>query len=179
MRFVSGADVRCMQLLPLCPRANRRSTSGFTLVEILIVVIILGVLASIVVPRFTNATDNAKYSSLKNTVKIVRGQLQMYQTQHSDWPDLTGSDGWNLLIQKTDEDGTLNANGQYGPYLQKIPANAFTGGSTISTDESDVQDWLYNPATGEFKAFMGDTEYDRLSVDDPDIVIYIVPPPST
>ena len=47
---------------------------GFTLVEILIVVIILGILAAIVVPKFTEASDDAKLSALTTDLKIVRSQ---------------------------------------------------------------------------------------------------------
>lgn len=157
---------------------NQRS--AFTLVEILIVVSILGILASIVIPRFSSATETAKYSSLKNTVKIVRSQITMYQTQHGgQWPNLTGSDGWDLLTEKTLEDQTVDAAGSLGPYLQKVPINPFTGSSLISADSSSPQDWLYDSTTGEFKAFMSSEDYDRLSEEDSDIVTYIVTPPSS
>jgi len=148
-------------------------------VEILIVVSILGILAAIVVPRFSSATDTAKYSSLKNTVKIVRGQITMYQTQHGgQWPNLATSDGWDLLTEKTLEDQTVTDTGTLGPYLQKVPINSFTGGSVVSADASAPQDWLYDSTTGEFKAFMSSEDYNRLSEEDSDIVTYIVVPPS-
>ena len=57
--------------------------------EILIVVIILGILAAIVIPQFTNASQNARESSLQSTLQTLRSQIQLYKLQHSDaLPDL-------------------------------------------------------------------------------------------
>ena len=53
---------------------------GFTLVEILIVVIILGILAAIVIPQFTNASQNARESSLQSTLQTLRSQIQLYKS---------------------------------------------------------------------------------------------------
>ncbi|MEQ8659776.1 MAG: prepilin-type N-terminal cleavage/methylation domain-containing protein, partial [Gammaproteobacteria bacterium] len=69
--------------------ANRR-TGGFTLVELLIVVIILAILAAIVVPQFSSATDDAKLSSLDTTLANVRAAVDLYYQQHGAYPgDLT------------------------------------------------------------------------------------------
>jgi prepilin-type N-terminal cleavage/methylation domain-containing protein len=51
---------------------------GFTLIEILIVVVILGILSSIVIPQFTNATENAEETSSRAQLNILRGQMSMY-----------------------------------------------------------------------------------------------------
>ena len=75
--------------------ARTRSASGFTLVEILIVVVILGILAAIVIPQFTNASDSAKGSSLTSQLQTIRSQLELAQTQHG-WgpiPDLSAASG--------------------------------------------------------------------------------------
>ncbi len=57
----------------------RRTTrkGGFTLVEILIVVIILGILAAIVIPQFTSASESAKASSLVSQMQTIRSQLEL------------------------------------------------------------------------------------------------------
>ena len=66
----------------------RRTRKGFTLVEILIVVIILGILAAIVIPQFTEASNDARLSALISDLQTVRSQLELYKVQHLDrYPD--------------------------------------------------------------------------------------------
>ena len=110
---------------------------GFTLVEILIVVVILGILAAIVIPQFTNAGETAKASSLISQLQTIRSQLELYRVQHrGDYPVLTTN--WNQMTGKTDSDGTANASGDFGPYLQQSPVNPFEDSFTVSgTDAAD------------------------------------------
>ncbi|HQI28676.1 MAG TPA: type II secretion system protein, partial [Sedimentisphaerales bacterium] len=57
---------------------------GFTLVEILIVVVILGILAAIVIPQFTQASTEAKTNSLCSNLQTLRSQIELYKVQHND-----------------------------------------------------------------------------------------------
>ncbi len=61
-----------------------KAESGFTLVEILIVVVILGILAAIVIPQFTDASTQAKESALASDLQMMRSQLELYKIQHND-----------------------------------------------------------------------------------------------
>ncbi len=63
---------------------RKHRNSGFTLVEILIVVIILGILAAIVIPQFTNASQDARRNSLMSQLQTVRSQIELYKLQHKD-----------------------------------------------------------------------------------------------
>jgi general secretion pathway protein G len=133
----------------------RRSNRGFTLVEILIVVIVLGILAAIVVPQFTDASTDAKLSALKTNLQIVRGQIQLYRVQHNETnPALdTFTD---QMTKASKADGTTAAPGtagfNLGPYLQSIPNNPYTGANTVGNGAVGSSDWFYNATTGEFKA---------------------------
>src|SRR4249919_1727150 len=85
--------------------ATRHSLKrGFTLVVILIVVIILGILAAIVIPQFTNASQDARNSSLTSQLQTIRSQVELYKLQHLDQlPPLlgTGTNDWNDMTAKT------------------------------------------------------------------------------
>ena len=61
-----------------------KAKSGFTLVEILIVVVILGILAAIVIPQFTEASTEAKESRLVSDLQTMRSQIELYKIQHND-----------------------------------------------------------------------------------------------
>jgi prepilin-type N-terminal cleavage/methylation domain-containing protein len=63
-------------------RTHRTVRSAFTLIEILIVVVILGILAAIVIPQFTDASQEASESSVKSTMQTVRSQIELYRVKH-------------------------------------------------------------------------------------------------
>jgi general secretion pathway protein G len=139
-----------------------RAKSGFTLVEILIVVVILGILAAIVIPQFTDASTEAKTSSLCSDLQTVRSQLELYKIQHNDAipaPEAGGA-SWNRMTMYTDIDGNTNATKtavfKYGPYLQKVPTNPFNDDDTIDVDGATAGDdaggWNFDTGTGEFYA---------------------------
>src|SRR5947209_1443860 len=99
----------------------RTRKPGFTLVEILIVVIILGILAAIVIPQFTNASQDARESALLSQLQTLRSQIELYKLQHFDkLPDLVTN--WNPMTTKTDANGAASVNpNDFGPY---IPASS-------------------------------------------------------
>lgn len=127
---------------------------GFTLVELLIVVIILGILAAVVIPQFSDASTDAKVSSLTTNLATVRGQLELYRMQHNGAYPAAMPDFVLQMTAKTNADGTPG--GTLGPYLQRIPNNPFTIGATPNEVSAGAaasnKAWFYNPATGEFKA---------------------------
>ncbi len=133
-------------------RMNRRA---FTLVEILIVVIILGILAAVVIPQFADASGDAKLSALQTNLATIRTQLSMYKLQHDDtWPLL--STFTNQMTLSSKADGTTAAIGTsgypYGPYIISIPNNPYTGTNTVSAGSADSSAWYYDQATGVFRA---------------------------
>jgi general secretion pathway protein G len=141
-----------------------RARSGFTLVEILIVVIILGILAAIVIPQFTNATTQARDSSLKSDLQTVRSQIELYKVQHSDALPGAGSATFaQAMTGKTDIYGATSTDpNAYGPYLQQIPANPYSSTSIANTVRLDgaaaganTAGWRFSTTgttAGEFQA---------------------------
>jgi len=146
---------------------NMKAKSGFTLVEILIVVVILGILAAIVIPQFTDASTEAKESSLKSDLQTMRGQIELYKAQHNDLVPVPEAGGatWNVMTMYTDQDGTTNATKtaifKYGPYLQQIPKNQFNNDlSTVDVDGTlgdDSAGWWFDSTSGEIHPDDSDT----------------------
>ena len=134
-------------------------TTGFTLVEILIVVIILGILAAIVIPQFTEASNDARNSALVSDLQTLRSQIELYKIQHLD--ALPGDGAASFLAAmtgKTDIAGTADAAGAYGPYLQKFPTNPFVDLDTIQIEAGSAGvgggncGWHFDTSTGQIHA---------------------------
>ena len=70
-----------------------RSQDGFTLVELLIVVIILAILAAIIVPQFSAATDDATQSAYDTNIANIRAAIDLYRQQHNAYPGAETSTG--------------------------------------------------------------------------------------
>jgi type II secretion system protein G len=135
---------------------------GFTLVEILIVVVILGILAAIVIPQFTQASTEAKQNSLCSDLQTLRSQIELYKVQHNDTPPALAT-FTNKMIYCTKIDGTASASKArdtaggfiYGPYLENVPANPFNNSATLdvaATTNSATVGWAYDETTGEIHA---------------------------
>jgi len=155
-----------LQNLSTKSRTRRRA---FTLVEILIVVVILGILAAIVIPQFTNAAQSARETTLKDLTRHLRMQVTMYKNQHRDIsPGLTYSATTateavfiEQMIQYSDEEGNVSTSSsgtyKYGPYLEKIPANPMSNLNTLKLVANgaampaadNTTGWIYKPETAE------------------------------
>jgi prepilin-type N-terminal cleavage/methylation domain-containing protein len=134
--------------------------SGFTIVEMLIVVFILGILGAVVIPHFNASSYEAKVSALQADLKVVRSAIDFYAVQHKDtFPGtISGTSTWGNFVthmtKPTDRDG--NAGTAYGPYLRNgIPRNPFNNLNTgkvgpIPNSPDNSTGWCYDPETGEF-----------------------------
>ncbi|MCY2953218.1 MAG: type II secretion system protein [Planctomycetota bacterium] len=132
---------------------RKHSKHGFTLVEILIVVILLGILASVVLAMFRPATTDARRAALSENLGILRAQIQLYTLQHDDTsPDLSTT--WDPLIAQTADRGG-NARGPYLPSIPRNPLNNNTDIAIVATDPAfgDAVSqagvgYVYNPNNG-------------------------------
>ncbi len=151
---------------------KRQAKKGFTLVEILIVVVILGILAAIVIPQFTSASEAAKASSMVTQLQTLRSQFELYQIQHNgDYPLLatlqTGvPDDWTGMTTQTDVNGAAGTD--FGPYLQQAPVNGFTNGTDLAAD--NTQDWEYIEATGAIRAVVPAAKIAELNLSANDVL---------
>ena len=159
---------------------------GFTLVELMIVVSILGILAAIVVPQFANSSQEAADSAAKNILHTVRVQIELYKMQHNGMaPGYVGSGTATNTELINQFIGTSTIAGVakdvkipadpflYGPYLIKMPKNPFNELTTIKPVAASVTDfstavdektgWLYQKETGTFKINKSGSDVDEMA----------------
>lgn len=110
---------------------------AFTLVEILIVVIILGILAAIVVPQFTNASEDAQISNVQSQLQTIRNQIELYRVRNNgQYPDFANNQWTDLTT---------------ADYLRSAPNNPRTGSTTITfaaaPAANDAGGWVWDAGT--------------------------------
>lgn len=71
---------------------RKRNEKGFTLVELMVVVVIIGVLTAIAVPVYNNATSKAKLNAIAANLRIINGAISQYQMEKGDDPASTEPD---------------------------------------------------------------------------------------
>ncbi len=136
---------------------------GFTLVEILVVVTIVGVLAAIVVPQFQSSTNSAKSACLSSNLTVIRKQIELYKIHHNSiLPAAVGEAGTDFTRRMlTTTDTTGAAGTQFGPYLERIPINDYNNRCTVRVGDppagANTDGWRFDPSTGAFQA---DDNYD-------------------
>ena len=97
-----------------------RCRRGFTLIEILIVVVILGILAAVIVPQFTNATEEAEETAAHSQLNVLRGQVSLYFARHGTIAPL-GSD-MNSVVDALSQEGLISSSPRD---LDSNPSNGF------------------------------------------------------
>jgi general secretion pathway protein G len=93
-----------------------RNSAGFTLIELMVVIIILGLLAAIVMPRVVGETDKARYEQAKVQMRILEDALKRYKLDNGLYP--TTEQGLEALVRKP-ATGLVPRNWQEGGYLDK------------------------------------------------------------
>lgn len=124
-----------------------RVRTAFTLVEILIVVVILGILAAIVIPQFTSASEDAQISAVQSQLQTVRNQIELFRVRNNGTPPTLA----NLFTNN----GIVS-----NEYLRVAPVNPRTGTSNAiagtaaptTAVAAGGDAWVYDASNGNFWA---------------------------
>ncbi len=147
--------------------------AGFTLVELLIVIVIIAILAAVAIPNFTHSAEDAKASSMQANLSVLRTSLELYKLQHNGtypgYPNGAGDPTATLYTDQmvmasqidhdTAEVGT--AGYPFGPYVRKqLPVNPVNNLNTIKvlvdttafpTTPDGTTGWIYKPLDGKIR----------------------------
>jgi general secretion pathway protein G len=136
------------------------------LVELVVVIVIIGIIAAMAIPRLSRGTAGAGDSALAGNLAIIRNAIHLYAAEHNEtFP--SQATFVEQLTQFTSAAGaestTRDATHPFGPYLMAIPpcpvgdqtdptAIAFDAANSPPSVTADTGGWIYNPNTGEFLA---------------------------
>ncbi|MFA6430906.1 MAG: type II secretion system protein [Candidatus Margulisiibacteriota bacterium] len=117
-----------------------RTRAGFTLIELVMVIVIMGIMAAVALPRFVDFSGKAKIAAAKGAIGTVRSTIELKYAENS----VNGTPGYPPLLE-----GSLFSDG-------KVPIEPFRGRNDVRyTDAAHMQPyvgvggWLYNPDTGQ------------------------------
>jgi len=128
-------------------RMVSRKHKGFTLIEMLIVIVVIAILALIVIPRLLGAGRKAKEATLRGDLHQIRNAIQQFEADCGDYPLLIGDLQTEPGAASIGGTGImLDVVGWQGPYLRtpddNLPVDPFTA----------LVDWEYTPATGHVQS---------------------------
>lgn len=133
-----------------------KKIQGFTLIEVMVVVLILGLLATIVVPKVVGSTDKARISKAKQDIAGLESALTMYRLDNFFYP--TTDQGLESLVEKPTVEPEPK-NWKTGGYIARLPndpwgepykylspgihgeIDIYSGGPNLQTEDDDVGNW--------------------------------------
>jgi type II secretory pathway pseudopilin PulG len=164
---------KAAQCNSVCRRSSTvaRAHCAFTIVEVLIVVFALVILAAVVIPQFSRASQQSRQSSLKDVLQYFKTQIAVFKAQHQDVPpgypgaDPTSGPSIRAMASQLTEYSDVFCDlsprpgtaFQFGPYVKEMPVNPVNGMNTVEMVGNNQSipapdgrtGWIYKPQTQE------------------------------
>lgn len=128
---------------------------GFTLIEIMVVVVILGILAAIVVPKIMSRPEQARVVKAKQDILAIQSALDLYKLDNGRYP--TTEQGLEALVHKPTSE-PIPRDWKSDGYLQKLPVDPWGAAYQYINDNDKVHLFSYGPKGKEGNSEIGDTE---------------------
>lgn len=145
---------------------SNRTYRGFTLLEMMLVVVIIALIAAIAIPKFSRGAAGANDSAVAANLAVLRNAIDMFQAEHGNAYPAVATFA-NQLTQYTDASGgtsaTKDATHIYGPYLRTVPAlpvGAAKGSTGVAAAAGSGVGWIYSATTGTIQTNTTNTEVD-------------------
>ncbi|MCM2373603.1 type II secretion system protein [Aporhodopirellula aestuarii] len=125
-----------------------RSRKGYTLVELTVVILIIGVIATVAAPKFFDSLTKAQDNSATQTLQVVRDAIELYKANNGDYP---GADGAEATLKTNLDDYLRNdfPTCQVGKRDDAVKIE--TDGAALSGKIDGTTGWIYDKSTGEFR----------------------------
>ena len=137
---------------------NNKAMRGFTLIEVMVVVVILGILAAIIVPKIMSRPEQARIVKVKQDILAIQSALDLYKLDNSFYP--TTDQGLQALVAKPTSD-PIPRNWKEGGYLQQIPVDPWGEPYQYTNDNDKLKIFSYGP-----KGKDGNSEIGNWNVDE-------------
>jgi len=119
---------------------SHQKARGFTLIEIMVVVVILGILAAILVPKIMNRPEQARIVKAKQDVLAIENALDLYKLDNAVYP--TTDQGLKALVEKPTSD-PVPQNWQEGGYIKTISPDPWGNPYQYVNDNGDIKIFSY------------------------------------
>lgn len=137
---------------------NYRKIKGFTLIEVMVVVVILGILAAIVVPKIMSRPEQARIVKVKQDILAIQSALDLYKLDNSFYP--TTDQGLQALITKPTAD-PVPRNWKSDGYLQQLPTDPWGEAYQYINDNEKLKIFSYGPKGKDGNSEIGNWNMDE------------------
>lgn len=119
-----------------------KKLAGFTLIEVMVVVVILGILAAVIVPKIMSRPEQARIVKAKQDIGAIQSALDLYKLDNGSYP--TTDQGLAALVEKPTSD-PIPRNWKSDGYLQKLPVDPWGEDYQYTNDSEKLKIWSYGP----------------------------------